>query len=459
VQRTFDVTENAAFFRILLSDTLLWRQRLVERFTFGSAEHVRVSSSYQCEFPPDLLRPFLRGREYREPIEEVRALVPVTSRPKQAMLGFDCFAPDDQFAPVSRRTDAAALQAGYIRELVATSPVVEDVDRLLSEEILEAIAAFTPGRYRRIWEEEERCRERALPAYLEQGLKMRICQATLNASLQECDSAAEVLTSVLDEPRDPMSSSECLLLAIPNMRNGPKTDETILALVRRYARAIRLASEAGDTALLQAIADYGRRWELIVEATVPIGRPWRIRVEEDRPLRWSEGRSRQLLALGDAQSVHFEIAVTDPSVSLREGSYSLVDQHGQDVSQWLIEDVRDTKETLSLYTSEPHREPYYPVLEIKFDRPVYLRLTANFIASLLVVAAIASLAVNDTSLIEKLAVLTVPTTFAAALLLLREQTALGAKLDAGRRRLLGVATVLLWLFAFGRLLLDGLWML
>jgi hypothetical protein len=174
----------------------------------------------------------------------------------------------------------------------------------------------------------------------------------LSASLKECESAAEVLTGVLDESPDPFSSSECVLLALPDMRHAPKTSETIAALVRRYARAIRLAEEAGDTAVLQALADYGRRWELIVEATVPLGRPWRIRVEEDRPLCWTKGKSQQVLALGDAQSVHFEVDVTDPTVALREGSYRLLDHRGDDVSQWLVEDVRDTKETLSLYTSE-----------------------------------------------------------------------------------------------------------
>jgi hypothetical protein len=456
VSSTLDLTENAAFFRVLLSDTLAWRQRLVEHFTFGSAEHVRVSSSYQCEFPPELLRPFLRCHDARFPVEAVSALVPITTRPKQAMLGFDCSAPEDQFAPVSRRSDAAALQAGYVRELIATSPAAEVLDGPLSEDLIEAIGAFTPGRYKRIWD-DEKDRRRSIAKYVEQGLKVRLCDASLGASLTECDSAAEVLTRVLDERPAPMSSSECVLLALPNMRNPPTSDETIAALVRRYARAIRLADAAGDTAVLQAIADYGRRWELIVEVTVPVGRPWRIRVEEDRPLDWVEGKPRQVLALGDAQSVHFEVGVTDPTVSLKEGSYRLVDHHDQDVPRWLVEDVRDTKETLSLYTSEPRREPYYATLEFAFTRPSYVQLTAVSLTVLLFVAAALAFFVDDGALVEKLAVLTVPTTFAAALLFLREQTPLGARLDTGRRRLLGVATVGLWTVAIGRLLVDGLW--
>jgi hypothetical protein len=457
--RTLDLTEDAAFLRVLLSDTLAWRHRLVERFTFGSGEHVRVKSSYQCEFPNALLEPFLPRYEFRDPVEAVRALIPVTARPKQSMLGFNCVAPDDQFAPVSRRSDAAALQSGYVRELIATSPAVDVLEGPLSEDLIEAISAFTPGRYRRIWEEEKKDRRRSVAAYLEQGLKIRLCDATLRASLKECESAAEVLARVLDEAPEPMSSSECVLLALPNMRNAPKTDETIAALVRRYARAIRLAEAAGDTAVLQAVADYGRRWELIVEVTVPVGRPWRVRVEEDRPLHWEKGKSRQVLALGDAQSVHFEVDVTDPNVSLKKDSYRLVDHRQDDVSRWLIEDVRDTNETLSLYTSEPAREPYYATLEVAFTRPSYVRWTATLLAILLVLAAITALAVDDRSLVEKLAVLTVPTTFAAALLLLREQTPIGARLDAGRRWVLALATVALWSIAIARLFVEGLWML
>jgi hypothetical protein len=459
VPSTLDLTENAAFLRVLLSDTLAWRQRLVEHFTFGSAEHVRVSSSYQCEFPPELLRPFFRRHETRRPVEAVRALVPITTRPKQAMLGFDCFAPDEQFAPVSRRGDAAALQAGYVRELIATSPAVDVLEGPLSEDLIEAIGAFTPGRYKRIWEEEKKDRRRSLDAYLKQGLKVQVCDASLRASLKECDSAAEVLAGVLDEEPEQMSSSECVLLALPNMRNPPTSDETIAALVRRYARAIRLAEAAGDIAVLQALADYGRRWELIVEVTVPVGRPWRVRVEEDRPLHWAKGKSRQVLALGDAQSVHFEVDVTDPNVSLKKDSYRLVDHLDEDVPRWLIEDVRDTKETLSLYTSERTREPYYATLEVAFTRPSYVHLTATLLAILLVVAAITALVVDDGVLVEKLAVLTVPTTFAAALLFLREQTPLGARLDAGRRRVLGLATIALWAVAIVRLFVEGLWIL
>lgn len=283
--RSLDLTENAALTRILLSDTLAWRQRLVERFTFGSGEHVRVSSSYQCEFPPGLLEPFLPRYQVGDPIETVSALVPVTSRPKQAMLGFDCFAPEGQFAPVSLRADAGALQRGYVREMIGSSSVAGLLDGPLSDDLIEAICVFTPGLYRRIWDDAAEDRRRAVTAYLEQGVGVQLCPATLSASLRECDSAAEVLCAVLGEAHDPMSSSECVLLAIPHMRNPPKTDETIGALVRRYARAIRLADDAGDPPVLQALADYGRRWELIMEVTVPIGRPWRIRVEEDRPLR------------------------------------------------------------------------------------------------------------------------------------------------------------------------------
>jgi hypothetical protein len=375
------------------------------------------------------------------------------------MLGFDCFAPDGQFAPVSRRADTAALQAGYVREIVASSPVAEFLESALSEDLIEAISLFTPGLYRRIWDDVGEDQRRAVSAYLEQGTGVELCPATLAASLRECDSTADILADVLGEAQDPMSSSECVLLAIPHMRHPPRTDETLGALVRRYARAIRLANDAGDTAVLQALADYGRRWELIVEVTVPVGRPWRIRLEEDRPLRWHNGTSRQDLALGDALSVHFEVVVTDPSVSLKGGSYRLVDHRDEDVSRWLLEDVRDTRETLSLYTSQEQREPYYATLHVAFNRPLYVRLTAYLVIGLIVVAAIATAVTDCSALLAKLAVLTVPTTFAATLLLLREQTALGALLDAKRRAVLGAVTVALWAVAMVRLLVDGLWII
>ena len=326
----------------------------------------------------------------------------------------------------------------------------------MTEELVEAISVFTPGIYKRVWESRGKDREQAVATYVEEGLRIQLCKATLRASLRECDSAAEILAGLLDEPYDPMSSSECVLLALPHMRNPPKTDEEVGALVRRYARSVRLANDAGDTAVLQALADYGRRWELTAELAVPVGQPWRVRIEEDRPLNWEGGTSEQRLALGDARSVHFEVDVTDASVSLRAGRYKLSDPHGRPV-QWLLEDVRDNSETLALYTSQEGREPYYAVLQVAFTRPVYVRLTAVVVTALVLAASVVASVVDDDALVEKLAVLTLPATFAAALLLLREETALASLVDVRWRWALGLSALTLWTVAVARILFDGVW--
>jgi hypothetical protein len=452
-----DLTEDAAFFRVLLSDTLAWRERLVERFIFGSGNHVRVTSTYQCELPPDLVKPFLPKSSGATGI---RALVPVTSRPKEPVLGFDLRGPGDSQGHLLRRSDIAALEAGYITEAISTSTARETLDRGVTGDLAEAICAFTPGLFSRMLRDRRRpsgldARAAALSEYLAGSLKLVLSPAEVATWLMECDRVADRLCEVLDEPRDHASSSECVLLALPLMEDPPRTGMQVDEVVRSYAAAIDAAWEMRDLAVLQALADYGRRWELVAEVEVPLGEPWLVKVSEDRPLRLASGRSSQTVALGDAKSVHFEVSVPDPGISLREGRHSLTTSDDGELNFGEIEDVRETSESMSIYTSQEGRETYYAKWTIAFSRPFYVRLALWLVLGLVVVSMVVAMAVDEDSLAEKLAVITVPTTFAATFLLLREGTTLAAKLDRLLRIALAIGTAILWTIVAVRLLCMG----
>jgi hypothetical protein len=456
--RTADLTENAAFFRVLLSDTLAWRERLVERFIFGSGNHVRVTSSYQCEIPPDLATAFLPSNG--EGIDRIKALVPVTSRPKEPLLGFSLGGPDGSPAHLLRRADIAALQAGYIMEAVSTSLAGDALAAGISDELVEAICAFTPGLYDRIRQDQQhqgcrRCRAMATAEYLTYGLDLAVSPDDVGPLMAHCDRAGRLLAGVLDEPVNHSSSSECVLLALPLMEDPPTTIEAVQQTVERYVTAIYAAEERQDLTVLQALADYGRRWELVAEIELPLGEPWTIKTAEDRPLRWARGSSTQTLAIGDAQSAHFEITVADPSIALRDGHHHITTLHGEVLSFGDIEDIRETSESMSIYTSQEGRGVYYSTLEVSFGRPGYVRFAIWMVLGLVSLAVLLATVVDGSSLEEKLAVITVPTTFAATLLLVREGTTLAARLDRTLRGVLVVGTLVLWSVVAVRLLLDG----
>lgn len=85
-----DLSLDSAFTMALLDDTWAWRQRLVINLRFIAPSHIGVESAYQIELPPELLQDFALPAS----VKSVRALVPLTTRPKELLLNFDLRGPD-----------------------------------------------------------------------------------------------------------------------------------------------------------------------------------------------------------------------------------------------------------------------------------------------------------------------------------------------------------------------------
>lgn len=124
----------------LLDEPWAWRQRLTEEIELAAARHARVTSAYQVELPPGLVRPRV-GR--REPAA-VRVLLPVTTRPKGLLFRFEVTGPDGSPANLLRRIDIAAFQAEYLTRLVLTSKARHYFEGL-PDGLFEAISVFTPA--------------------------------------------------------------------------------------------------------------------------------------------------------------------------------------------------------------------------------------------------------------------------------------------------------------------------
>jgi hypothetical protein len=440
-----DLSDHTDFTFALLDDTWAWRHRLVERFTLGSVWDARVESTYQIEMPSALMASFLPAREPRA--EAVRALLPVTTRSKQILLGFGIRAEGGGAHRLSRLS-IASIQAEYLTRLVRAHPLAQRLQPGLAPPLLEAIGLFMPAVYRQ-FDPEVSGSPDAVAAYLTAGLGFPVSPDNTQHWLDRLRSPRQLLVDALEEPPDDTSSSENVLLAIPSMAAKPHSTHDVSELVERYSASVETAA-AGGQDILAVLGEYGRRWEVIVEMEVPLHAPTTVTIIEQRrlgPLR--RGRTVQRFALGDARTGHAEFHVSDHAVVLAK-NYGVKDLLGRTVAVPIIEDVRDTSESLALYSSDPTR-PYYVDVELRLKPAFAIRAVTWALLLLVYSATVAALLVDGPDKTDALGVLSVPTTFAVALLLVREQSSLAARLQRLWRFLLLMGTALLWTVVLVRL--------
>jgi len=182
-----------------------WRERVVEEFVFGAAEHVRVTATFQFALDRELLKEYLPGA----PQDEVRLLLPVTTRDKRSLLNFDLKGPDGQDCFLLPRDEIGVLQAGYLLDRLADAGVNTALDAKLGE-LLEAICTFTPALFRRFLSGDAAGNmDWAVAEYLEQGLptSLAVTPAHVRRWRDSTTHARDLLVSALDEPTNSLSSA------------------------------------------------------------------------------------------------------------------------------------------------------------------------------------------------------------------------------------------------------------
>lgn len=439
-----DLTNDATLTRLLLDGTRLWRQRLVEQFTFEAEDMVRVSSSYQIE----LTSGFLEEVELIGPgVRRIRCILPLSTRPKASLLGFGLESPDGAHVRLLLRRDIAALECGYLLELWENGPIRGNHP---CPEFLEAIVGFHAGRYQRSVDSEV-LPDEGLSQHLSANLPFRCSPLWVEEWQAKTAPVADVLATALGEARDSGSAAEYPLLALADVEPVPASADAAERLLQAYQSSIQSAQQAGDDVFLEALAEYGRRWAVLVETEIPLDQPVVLRISEDRhlDLDWRR-RTRIHLALGEAWSYHLEARVADHAVELVDARYR--SPSGEQVPAREIEDRRDRPKSLAMYSSIWGR-PEHAHLEVGLRTSPDQRLAGRLVLTLTAAALVAaSLVPFGTSTVESLALLTVPTTFAAALVLTRDESPLAGRLQRRLRWVLAVITTLLWLVAIGRLL-------
>jgi hypothetical protein len=482
VASVVDLSDKLELTATLLSDPHAWRHRVVEEVTITTTLHYQVWRSYQVLLPDEIIRPFLSGASG---VERVRVLLPVATLPKRQLLAFHLLGPDGSPHCLETRKSTAHVEAYYLLRLAEQIGVSATVLKGLPEKLLEAICLFMPGIYQ---EKVSSKPDTALADYLREGLRFAFSSDELAMARRYAQLAGSLLATALGEDRDPLSSAENILLALPLVEPRPQSADDAMTLVHDYwwsvtliedeARARAAEEEANVRGLLSAIARYGRRYDAMTEAELPIAAPALVKISDERPLlengRPQPGhpggvdvhgkgpRSRLWARLShlagaqwfghraimdEASSYHLQLRVADPAAEL--DAFKVYDPDAkQSLGIPVFEGVRETDELLALYTS--HRErPRQAVIW------AYVRATPDVLVTSLVVAGLAW-TVAIYSLFgpadpDHFAVLAVPTTFAIALLQIREQTPLGSSLQGRAKLFMLAGLVTLWIIVLARL--------
>lgn len=293
-------------------------------------------------------------------------LLPLTMREKRPLLNLGVTGPGGIPATVLARPSIAALQAFYLLSVVDRSSTRMRLLPFVDERLWEAICAFSPSFFvSNFFDPAEGDLDAAVAAYLSSGLGLQVDVDRVLGWRNRTEQARQALSRRLNEPPDDLSSAEQVLLALPGMSPLPRGLDEIDGIVDSYAHLIETADERGEHTLVAALAEYGRRYELIVEVEVPLMEPCRVRVDEDLPLelerrRWQCWITHQF-PLRDARSAHLEVRLDDANIEFpelrdrgRDLGIEVEDLHGNNATGWL-EAVRVTREAVAVYSSEPER--------------------------------------------------------------------------------------------------------
>lgn len=450
----FDLSDDLSLTNELLADTWAWRHRLVEDVELGSSDQYLIRRSFQLELGRDLLEARLGGADD----SSVRVLVPLGTMPKQPLLDFDLLGPGGVPAALETRRSGALVQAGYLAALATGDEMRQGLlDQAFPERVLEAICAFTPAYF----EEVTRTTtvDQALAAYVGDGLGFEISGRTMRHLRRLTDRVSGIVSHALGEPPNASSSSENPLLAMPLVDPRPSSEDEVVHLVRAYFEGVTIAQAEGARGFLSALAEYGRSWELLTELELPVGTPALVKMVERRQLETKRRRGcRSIMnvrfdtALGEAQSYHLSVRVGDDALRLAGGRlvprWRDPDEGGPPLASALIEGVRDTPELFTLYTSASNR-PTSARFEIDVKPAAEVSWLGWGVSALCLLTLVGVIVGDDAP--DRLGVLAVPTTFAVAILQVRERVSLLSRLQRPRNVATATMLALVWIVVVVRL--------
>lgn len=436
-----DLAEDVESTTTLLRDSSNWRTRVTEQVDIDKALSYRSTRTLQIAPLLETLTPHLTERRVK--FSEVTIALPVATLPKGPLVNFDARGGSGE-ALLLMRAVTAERQCHFI--LRSASAIGVHADERVSGTI-EAICAFTPGVWRKVrgshrgWNAERR----ALSIYLRDGLGFPVSLAQVHELQRLAQKIGIYLQYALGERPDPESSADNVLLALPEMVKPGLVNSVDEARAILYALdAFVLDCVARDgyrTQALVSLGEYGRRWEALLHCTVPLNRPFTVGISQDRPLKIRYfGRVGIDIIHSDAWSNHLAVRVLDPDVQMQLREPKSPD--GQSLNLNVFTSTRDSREDFAVYSSEDDRD-YLVRFRFRLVLPRLAR--AAGLSFFLIAATAIGIAVLVRPLAaDDLALIVVPSTIAAGLVLTQQRTSLTVRLNRFVRTMNLIAILTLW---------------
>ncbi|MBL7501315.1 hypothetical protein I6A84_26740 [Frankia sp. CNm7] len=436
------------------------RRRVVDQFTLLSANRARLARSVNWGPLDGLLAAVVppTGRvDTRGHLPaEVSVLLPLSTLPKRALVAFDLAGPGGDAAHLVPYPTSVALQGNVVTRLAEEIglPAAPTVRR-----VVDAISRFRPGKLSGNHlglVSPSRRRPLAvgeLRTYLEQSADLAVPEPRLRRWAALAAPAQRELVAALDEPFDPLSSADTLLIAVGELWRDPDVPtplglDDIEGYLAAFVDWVGDLATAGPAAVpvLSTVAEYGRRWEALAAVTLDPYRPSLIKMTEERraalsrrppaPVLASRGwrwrRVAGAVALapvalldldpGSFGSYHVSIGTDDSSIEI---SHPVVlDLLGRPVERTYVEDVQHNREVYAYYTTDVRR-PSRAQLAVGLSiSPDVSRVTVAILVLMALAVALAALPFELGP--DAVAVIAVPSSFAATILLTRERSSLAA---------------------------------
>ncbi|SBW27511.1 hypothetical protein FDG2_5340 [Candidatus Protofrankia californiensis] len=429
------------------------RRRVVDQFTLLSANRCLLQRSVNWGPLDPLLTAVARPRHLlvntggRLP-DEVSLLLPISTMPKRALVAFNLLGPGGSDAHLMPYTASIATQGNLVARLAAD---IGHPPSAASRFVVDAVSRFRPGRLSGnhpglLPRRGDPLGAPAIREYLDREAELALSEATLRSWTRIIAEAQIVLRRALAEPFDPLSSSDNLLLAVGELRRDPAVpddlDEAgIEAFLCDFVAWIEALDAAGDVAVpvLSTVAEYGRRWEALAAVTLDPYRPALIKMQEERrtvvarrsPLRGgARMRWRHLVSPtalvdldpGGPGTYHVSVGTDDTSIEIRDPV--VIDLFNRPVDRTFVEDVQRNREVYAYYTTDARRPARARLLVgLSVSRDVS-RVSVAILLLMIVTVGLSALPFDlDTNAV---AVVAVPSSFAATLLLTRERSSLAA---------------------------------
>ncbi len=476
--RLFNLAHSHELTLDLLGSASSWRERLVHEIDLRDSDYVDFSTSYQVTLPLDLVK------EYEHDVrigDNVRLMLPFAIRPKQLLLNLDFSGHEGCHVSLLLRDRIADIQARHLFRLNGADYDTESVDYsiftgisgyLMSgwrEEKTRTEDSLYRHKYRKKWHKllpdkasnvikrrlykrgkmsKEEVRIEALKSYLNGDIDSADVESHhVEHWLQRLEDTRLKLVESLGEGESEDSSSECILLAMPFMKQSPKNKDQIDEIVDYYIGTVNnMEADA-----LKALAEYGRRWLAVIETVIPVGIPSSVKLSEQRP--W-QGSSRdtmeQEISFGDARTTHVEIRVAGHGVEI--DTPVVTDLSGEKVG--FVDEMRRTADVAAIYASDSRR-PDYARVSVKARVGVaYQALVLWIFYPIIAVAIWAALSLRVVAgFVDALAILVFPITLVGAFVISRAPTSLAERLLLPWRVFMGLLIVALWLITIVRLVI------